>query len=171
MKSTFEVSRVFSDGTKTEPLIVPVTALPDDAQMGRRIFFRAGVTLSGVVAVLAGCGSPSRTDATASKPATDPPATPPSAASSEPGKAPDITPRVAKKAASPHPRKPRRRPKRADDPDSPYSAVPSDPSVPSYHPYGGYAGGGTRLGETIERPCTPEPVPPGYICTCNCVAQ
>jgi FOG: WD40 repeat len=28
---------------------------------------------------------------------------------------------------------------------------------------------GTIPGETITRPCTPTPVPPGYVCTCNCI--
>jgi WD40 repeat protein len=27
----------------------------------------------------------------------------------------------------------------------------------------------TMPGETITRPCTPTPVPPGYSCTCNCI--
>lgn len=174
MKSTFEVWRRFSDGTEAEPMVVPVTALPPHTRMDRRVFFRAGITLSGVAAMLAGCGSPDHTAATVPSSRSDPlPAGSPATPTTEPPGAPDVVrpPVVKKTAPRRHPRpKP---PSGGDDTGRgipPYRSAPSYHSAPSYRPYGGYTGG-TRLGETIERPCTPEPVPPGYICTCNCVAR
>jgi hypothetical protein len=162
VKSTFRISRVYDDGSEADTLIVPVTALPAGIRMDRRVFFRAGVTLSGVAVVLTGCGSPDKPAAAATTPGT---AASPSALSSSPHdslatKSPQA--HVAKKA--PPVRRPR--PKPIEEPE-PYPYRASPPT----QPYGGYIGGRTTLGETITRPCTPEPVPPGYVCTCNCVAR
>jgi hypothetical protein len=56
VKSTFRISRVYDDGSEADTLIVPVTALPAGIRMDRRVFFRAGVTLSGVAAILTAAG-------------------------------------------------------------------------------------------------------------------
>ena len=158
MKSTFRISRVYDDGSEADTLIVPVTALPADTHMDRRVFFRAGVTLSGVAAFLTGCGAPDKPAAAAPTPGT---AASPSAAPHDSPATKSPQAHVAKKA--PPVRRPR--PKPIEEPEPfPYRASPTQP-------YGGYIGGRTTLGETITRPCTPEPVPPGYVCTCNCVAR
>ncbi|MGC9945165.1 MAG: hypothetical protein ABSF64_02110 [Bryobacteraceae bacterium] len=158
MQTTFRVSRVFDDGTETDALIVPAAALPAGVRMGRRVFFRAGITLSAVAAALTGCGSPDSQAPAASTPGADASPSPPPAPGQPGGSSADgsARPRVPKAAA---PQRARRRP-----PDNPY------PSAPSGGYIGGYSGGVTT-GETIEKPCTPEPVPDGYICTCNCVAR
>lgn len=167
MRPNFELSQEFSNGRATEPLIVPVRTLPAGAKLDRRVFFRAGITLSGVAALLASCDSPDQSHSTtAAHPATDSKLPDLPAATSEPAKFPDaIPPPVAKKSPR---RRPRRHPAVSSDTSGSDGGVPTYRSVPSYRPYGGYSGG---LGNTIERPCTPEPVPPGYICTCNCVAR
>ena len=128
MKSTFQVSREFSSGDNTEPLIVPVTALPAGVRMDRRVFFRAGVTLSGVAAVLSGCGSPNAPATRNSSASSVEP--PPGARLQRPGapRVPDPPqPPVAKKATPPHPR-PKRRP--TPPPEDSYTGVPSYWSIP-----------------------------------------
>lgn len=162
MKTTFRISRVFDDGSEDETMIVPVTALPAGTHMDRRVFFRAGVTLSGIAAVLTGCGSPDKPAAAADTTGTT---ASPSPLSPSPHDSPTAKfPRVHAVKKAPPVRRPR--PKPIEEPE-PYPYRASPPT----QPYGGYIGGRTTQGETITRPCTPEPVPPGYVCTCNCVAR
>jgi WD40 repeat protein len=57
MKPQFVLRHVYSDGTASEPQVVPVTAAPLDTKMDRRVFFRAGMTVPAALSFLAGCGS------------------------------------------------------------------------------------------------------------------
>lgn len=51
-KPRFALARVFEDGSREWPELVPVTAMPWDTQMGRRGFLGAGITVPTALLVL-----------------------------------------------------------------------------------------------------------------------
>jgi WD40 repeat protein len=51
----FELRRLYGDGTISEPLIYPISEAPLSTEMGRRGLFGAGLTASGLLALLPGC--------------------------------------------------------------------------------------------------------------------
>jgi len=55
-RPSFELQRINTDGSREEPIIVPVSDLPLNVGMDRRGLFGAGLTASGLLAVLDGCG-------------------------------------------------------------------------------------------------------------------
>jgi WD40 repeat protein len=62
-KPQFLLSRVFADGSTEELEVLPVQALAPDVGMDRRGALGAGVAISSVLGMLAGCGEPKRTAA------------------------------------------------------------------------------------------------------------
>lgn len=137
-KPEFRLSRVFADGSSTEPEIVPVTGLTLDCKMDRRVLFRAGIFGAGIVGAAAvgmmmGCQSENSTHPANVEPSPTPnPSSTPIYAEpvygfTTPTPTPNPTPKIV---------------------------------VPHHRP------GGTTSGTA---PCG-GPIPPGAICTCNCVA-
>lgn len=151
----FKLARVLDDGSRQHVEILPVHALSLETNLGRRSFFGVGsaVTTLGALA-LTGCGqtsSDSEVPAAESEPPTDAATEyPPDEPAFAPASPDDATTAPAYEPPSPtyYPPAP-----------APYAPPPPPPSYPQ-----------TSGPETITRPCTPEPVPPGYTCTCNCVA-
>lgn len=130
--------------------IVSVADLRADTAMPRRAAVRAGLTVAGAIALLTACSDP--TPATPATPAPTATPTPTPAPAPAPTTTPSPAPTTRPPAAAvpvpaPVPR------------SAPRTTAPKRRPTPKRRRPGGV--------ETV--PCDSKPIPPGKICTCNCV--
>jgi hypothetical protein len=118
--------------------IMVVTDLDEDTRMTRRAAIRAGVTVAGVIALVAGCAADPG-------PVPNPPTARPTPTPSPTPTPPPVRATSARPSPKPAP-KPTPKPKPAPKPTRT-----------------------RRSSETLPCPGGPVAVPPGKVCTCNCV--